>query len=191
MIEFKIISSPDKSQQATYQHLGRELTLGRTEGDMIVDDPAFGDLQIKIVIQQEKGATIENLNTSLEVRLNGKAIMGPMPLKEKDNITVSRTTINFSRLDLGPMSIPEPYEMPTFKERFTKGSKELIMLDVLEHLENATEETALPPPAAAGARPPLPPGASAGKPPIPPGGAPKPPLPPGSGAMPPPLPKKS
>lgn len=183
MIEFKIISSPDKSQQATYQHLGRELTLGRSEGDMIVDDPAFGPLQLKIVVVDGKNATIENLHSGLEVRLNGKAIMGTVALKEKDNVTVSRTTINFSRLDLGPLPAPEPYEHPLAKERFSTGSKELAMLQVLEHLEKTAAAPGGPPPAPAGAKPPLPPGAG-----------PKPPLPPGKGAAPsapPPLPKKS
>jgi len=180
LIEFKIISSPDKSQQATYQHLAQELTIGKTEGDMIVDDPAFGALQLKIVVQDGKNALIENLNGAVEVRLNGKAIGGPSPLKEKDNVTVSRTTINFSRLDLSPLPAPEPYTNPLAKDRFTAGSKEQAMLDVLDHLEKSGAEgaTSTPPPPA-GAKPPLPPSGAGGKPP---------PIP---GKVPPPIPKKS
>ena len=117
------------------------------------------------------------MNTSVEIRLNGKALLGPSPLKEKDNITVARTTINFSRLDLAPLPAPEPYEHPNIRERFTPGSKEKAISDVLLHLETTTPESGMP-------TPPLP-GASAGppKPPIP--GVKKPPLPPT-----PPLPKK-
>ena len=129
MIEFKIINCPDKSQQAAYQHLGKELTFGKTEGDMIVDDPAFGPLQLKVVVIDAKNATIENLNSGLEVRLNGKAIMGTVALKEKDNVTVARTTINFSRLDLGPLPAPAPYENPNLKERFAPGDRKSTRLN--------------------------------------------------------------
>jgi hypothetical protein len=188
MIEYKIISSPDKSQQATYQHLGKDLTFGKTDGDMLIDDPAFGDLQLKVSVQDAKNATIESLNSGVEVRLNGKAIVGATPLKEKDNVTVARTTINFSRLDLAPLPAPERYVHPQAKERFSPGSKEATMLEVLTHLEKTAAGPAGSPPipgAGGGAKPPLPPGAA--------GGPPKPPLPPGrAGAPPPPpLPKKS
>lgn len=176
MIEFKIITCPDKSQQATYQHLGTELTLGKAEGDMIVDDPAMAAAQLRVKVESG-GATLENLNLGVEVRLNGKAISSVVPLKEKDNLTVSRTTINFTRLDTGGLTAPEPYTHPNVKERFSAGSKEQIMLDVLAHLEKVTPDVGSPP--TPGVKPPLP------------GGAPKPPLPPGASAGPPPLPNAS
>lgn len=182
MIEFKIITCPDRSQQATYQHLGRELTFGKQDGDMIVDDPSFGAVQLKIVVENEKAASIENLHAETEVRLNGKPISGMVALKEKDNVTIARTTINFSRLDLAPLPTPEPYEHPNAKERFTNGSKEKTVLEVLEHLEKKAATTAPPPPLPGGAKKPPVPGASAGGPPLP-GAAKSPPLPP--------LPKKS
>ena len=177
MIEFKIIACPDKSQLASYQHMGKELTLGKTEGDMIVDDPAFGNLQIKIVLNDDKSATLENLNIGTDVRLNGKSISGVVPLKEKDNITVARTTINISKLDLSPPPTPQPYEHPNARERFTPGSKESTVLEVLDFLEkNYSTGGASPPipgtpgakPPVPGAKPPLPPGMPAAKPPVPP-----------------------
>src|SRR5436305_253687 len=142
MIEFKIINCPDKSQQATYKHLGKELTFGKTEGDMVIDDPAIGPLQLKISVNEAQSAMIENLFTDVEVRLNGKPIMGPSPLREKDNVTVARTTINFSRLDLAPMPEPARYEHPNAKERFSGTSKESVVLQVLEHLEKNVAATA-------------------------------------------------
>lgn len=185
MIEFKIITCPDKSQQATYQHLGQEMTIGKADGDMIVDDPALGALQLRVKVEGA-GATLENLNLPVEVRLNGKAISGVVPLKEKDNLTVSRTTINFTRLDTQGLDMPPAYENPMAKERFTPGSKEQVIIDVLTHLESVTPAAGMPP-TPGGAKPPLPGGA---KPPLPPGApAVKPPLPPGAGS-PPPLPKK-
>jgi hypothetical protein len=180
VIEFKIITCPDKSQQATYQHVGRELTLGRLEGDMLVDDPAFGPLQLKITVENDKTTIIENMNTATEVRLNGKPISGPMPLKEKDNVTIARTTINFARLDLAALPAPEPYVHPNAKERFSNGSKEKTVLEVLDYLEKAASTAAPPPPLPGGAKPPGPPlpGAGAAKaPPLPPGAKPPPPIP--------------
>lgn len=203
MIEFKIITCPDKSQQATYQHLGQELTFGKAEGDMVIDDPAMSPLQLRVKVEGG-GATLENLNLGVEVRLNGKAISGVVPLKEKDNLTVSRTTINFTRLDNAGLAIPEPFQHPNAKERFSPGSKEQVMLDVLAHLEKNTPAAGAPPPGPGGAKPPLPGGSASpplpggAKPPLPPGSASpplpgataKPPLPPGAGG-PPPLPKKN
>ncbi len=180
MIEFKIISCPDRSQQATYRHVSSELTLGRTTGDMIVDDPGFGDTQLRVRLEGPR-ATLENLHPQVEVRLNGKGISGVVPLKEKDNITVARTTINFSRLDLSPIPLPEAYEYP-HKEKVGPGTKERTLMDALQYLEGQA------PGAAVGARPPTP-GGMPPRPPLPPGaGMPKapPPLPPGL----PPLPKK-
>jgi hypothetical protein len=178
VIEFKIITCPDKSQQATYQHVGRELTFGKQEGDMLVDDPAFGAMQLKVTVESDKVATLENMNTATEVRLNGKPISGPMPLKEKDNVTIARTTINFSRIDLSSLPAPDPYDHPNAKERFSNGSKEKTVLEVLDHLEKAAATAAPPPPLPGGAKPPgpaLPGGAKA--PPLPPGAKPPPPIP--------------
>jgi hypothetical protein len=197
MIEFKIITCPDKSQQATYQHLGTELTIGKSEGDMVVDDPAMAGLQLRVKLEGEKNATLENLHLGVEVRLNGKAVSGVVPLKEKDNLTVSRTTINFSRLDSQPLQPPEPYQHPGARERLTPGSKEQTILDALEFLESKTPEPASASPQPS--KPPVPGGAQPPKPPLPAGsaGPPKPPLPPGMSAPPPlpgggpPLPKKS
>jgi hypothetical protein len=93
----------------------------------------------------------------VEVRLNGKAVSGVSPLKEKDNVTVARTTINFSRLDNGQLNPPDPYELPNFKERFIVGSKEWSVLEALKYLETAqtTSSPAKPPPPRS-AQPPLP-----------------------------------
>lgn len=155
MIEFKIITSPDKSQQAIYQHLGTELILGRDEGDMIIDDPALGPKQLRIKVKSDS-ATIENLNPSVEVRLNGKAISGESPLKEKDNLTMARTTINFSRIDTAPLVPPEPFENSLSKNRVVEGSKEKAILDVLGQLESQAKDIAIPAPPIPGGKPPPP-----------------------------------
>lgn len=162
MIEFKIIATPDKSQQSTYQHLGRELSFGLTEGDMLIDDPSLAPLQAKISLQGN-GYVLENLEPSVEIRLNGKPISGPTPLKDKDNLNMGRTTINFSRVDLTDFAVPAPYEHPQNINRLTPGSKEKAILEALEALEKSSGSG---------------PGAGAPKPPTPPGV--KPPLPPGA-----------
>lgn len=161
MIEFKIISSPDRSQQATYQHTGSSLTLGQSEGDMIIDDPAIAPLQLRIY-WEGTSFVLENLAEEIEVRLNGRPFQGPVPLKEKDNLIMGRTTLNFSRLDLKPLTPPEPFQYPHASTRFVEGSREKTLLDVLEHLENAelpSAPTVAPPPRPPGVKPPLPPGA--------------------------------
>lgn len=168
MIEFKIITAPDKSQQATYPHLGRELTIGSAEGDMIIDDPALSPRQLRVFFQGEQ-AMAENLNPDVEIRLNGKAISGATPIKVKDNLTMGRTTINFSQVDLSPYSPPEPYQHPQASTRVIPGSKEKALLDALAELAAAEPDTA---PASAAAPPPKP-GAVPPKPPKPP----TPPLP--------------
>jgi hypothetical protein len=168
MLEFKVITSPDKSQQATYQHTGKELILGKSEGDMIIDDPALSPRQLRIYFQGEQ-AYLENLNPDVDIRLNGKAISGATTIKEKDNLTVGRTTINITQADLRPYSPPEPYTHPQAAQRVVPGSKEKALLEVLEHLAATAGDTAP---------------ANAAPPPLP-GGAPKPPLPPK-----PPIPRK-
>ncbi len=170
MIEFKIISSPDRSQLATYQHMGSEITFGKSEGDMLIDDPSFGDLQLRVRLDGEKSATLENLNESVEIRLNGKPVKGVVPMKEKDNLTVARTTINFSRLDSLPLSPPERYEHPSAKERFAPGTKEHAIQEALAFLEQGSASSSPPPLSMGTAGPPPLPGAK--------GGPPKPPLPP-------------
>jgi predicted component of type VI protein secretion system len=171
MIEFKIIAAPDKSQQATYQHLGKELSFGQTEGDMILDDPALAPLQLRIF--WENGAFfLENVGGGVEVRLNGRPIEGRVPIKEKDNLNMGRVTLSFSRLDLDPPSPPPPFEHPQFSTRVTEGSKEKAILDALTTLEQK-EGTAPPgaPPLPGAPMPPLP----GAKPPLPPGAPPPPP----------------
>lgn len=168
MIEFKIINAPDKSQQSSYQHLGKELVVGSAEGDMIIDDPAISARQFRIFFQGEQ-AFLENLNPDIGLRLNGKPVEGATPLKEKDNLTLGKTTINFSRLDLGPMTPPERFEHPMASIKLAPGTKERAVLDALELLARESESESPPPPPKPSAMPPIP-------------GMPKPP--------PPPLPKK-
>jgi hypothetical protein len=172
MIEFKIISSPDRSQISSYQHFGAELTFGNLEGDMLIDDPGLAPLQLRVRLSGGQ-ITLENVDESVEVRLNGHAITSIMPLKEKDNISVGKTSIQFIRLDLEPAIPPEPMEYRNAAGRFTPNSKEQALLDGLGFLERSS-------------------GSSSGTPRT--TGMPKPPVPPVPGRMPPippPLPKKS
>lgn len=158
MIEFKLITTPDRSQQATYTHAGRELKLGRSEGDMLIDDPQLDALQARIY---HDGATfvVENLGAG-EVKVNGRPAQGPTPVKEKDNIILGRTTINLSRLDLNPPAPPPPFEHPQARTRLAEGTREKTLQDALALLA-AREE-----------------GPARGAPPPAPGGMPKPPIPP-------------
>lgn len=171
MIEFKILATVDKGQQASYSHHESEISFGSAEADMVIDDPAIGETQFR-VFQEGGQFFVENLNEELELRLNGKPISGKAPLKAKDSVVAGKTTIQFSRLDLGPPQPPERYEHPMAAQRFSKDSKEKAVLDVLEFLAGQSGSPAGPPPLPGEApRPPLP------------GGAPKSP-------MPPPLPKR-
>jgi hypothetical protein len=173
MIEFKILTTPDKSQQATYQHVGKEIVFGRSEGDMIIDDPAFQPAQLRVRLDDEGHATLEALAPNPEARINGKTFSGPAPLKEKDNVTVGRTTLNFSRLDLEPLTPPEEFEHPLANVRMVAGSKEKAILDALEFLAEQTPDGVV------------------GGQNAPESGAPSGPKPPLPGAvMPPPLPKR-
>lgn len=176
MIEFKILSSPDRSQIASYQHLGAELTLGKSEGDMLVDDPQISALQIRVRLMGGQ-AVLQNADPAVEIRLNGRPVDGEIPIKEKDNISMGKTSIQFTRLDLEPPSPPPPVEYRNAAGRFTPESKEQAMLDALQFLERQSEDqriaSSAPPPPMRG-QPPLPPGAPRVKPPLPPG---MPPLP--------------
>jgi hypothetical protein len=165
MIEFKITTCTDKSQQATYQHVGTLLTIGRTEGDMLVDDPGFGPAQLRIRLENG-AATVENLNQAVNLRLNGKPTSGIVPLKEKDNLAVARTSFHFTKVNSSPLSVPERYENPACRDRFSAGTKESALMDALAFLENAAK--AAPPPAPATPKPPPLPGATPPKPPLPP-----------------------
>lgn len=156
MIEFRILTSPDKSQQSTYRHPGKELTMGSSEADMVVDDPALSAAQIRI-FWHGNGFFLENLDPQVEVRLNGKVINDASPVKERDNINMGRTTVNVLTLNPNPLQPPPAFEHPQAAARFVDGSKEKAVLDVLETLARAEG-------AAAGPKPPPPP---PGMPPIP------------------------
>ena len=171
MIEFKILSTVDKTQIGNYQHTGSELSIGQTEGDMLVDDPQLSPLQLKISFPDGQVAQLENLGSSVEVRVNGKAIGESAPLKEKDTVVVGRTTIQFSQLNTRPATIPPTFEHPQATNRFTPGSKEQAVLDSLSTLEKMAGGGSAP---SAMPSPPRPPGM---------------PAPAGASKMPPPLPK--
>lgn len=164
MIEFKIIATTDRSQQATYQHIGRELSFGKSEGDMIIDDPQLSPLQVRIR-HDGNAFVLENVGEG-EVKLNGRLVQGPTPIKERDTLLIGRTTINFFRMDLNPPLIPEPYQPPHITTRFAEGTKEKAILDALEFLTKKEEATRAPAPPPAPGKPPLPPGVS--PPPVPP-----------------------
>jgi hypothetical protein len=163
MIEFKVIATPDKSQQSAYQHAGTQLTIGSLEGDMIIDDPNILGLQIRVRFEGQQ-AVLENLGPDVEVRLNGRAINGPTPIKERDSVSMGRTTMSFTRLDLSLPTPPPPYEHPHAEMRFAPDTKEsaiLAALDVLiqqaDGARPAGPRTGATPPLPGAARPPLPP----------------------------------
>jgi len=154
MIDFKIITTPERSQQASYSHAGRELKLGRLQGDMLLDDPTLAPLQVRI-FHDGTSFAVENLGTG-DVKLNGRSVQGPTPLKVRDNLALGRTTINFIRLDLNPLEPPAPFESPAARFRFAEGSREKAVLDGLEALSRQVSPApAATPPAPK--KPPLPP----------------------------------
>lgn len=163
MIEFKIISTPDKSQQSTYQHGGLELVFGQLEGDMLIDDPALAARQARI-FWAGNNYLIENLDDSVDIRINGKSVQEPSPLKERDNLSMGKTTINFSKLNRNPLTPPDPYVHPQAESRFAAGTKEAAVLEALEILEkqagggsSSPPGLPKPPPLPGGKMPPLPP----------------------------------
>jgi pSer/pThr/pTyr-binding forkhead associated (FHA) protein len=155
MIEFRILTCPDKSQQSTYRHPGRELTMGSSEADMVVDDPALSAAQLRI-FWHGNGFFLENLDPQVEVRLNGKPLGDASPVKERDNINMGRTTVNILSLNTNPLQPPPAFEHPQAAARFVEGSKEKAVLDALDLLGKAEG-------GASGPKPPTPPG----MPPIP------------------------
>lgn len=178
MIEFKILNTPDKTQVSTYQHLGRELTIGRSEGDMIVDDPLLAPRQVRVVFDGPQ-ALVDNLGPEVEVRLNGQPLTQVSLLKERDTLVMGKTTLMFMKLDLHPPVAPPPFEHPQAATRFTPESKEQTLLDALAWLESNTEETAsaAPPAVPGGPKPPIPGSTKLIPTPPRPGGAPMPPVP--------------
>lgn len=156
MIEFRILTSPDKSQQSTYRHPGKELTIGGSEADMVIDDPALSAAQLRI-FWHGNGFFLENLDPQVEVRLNGKPLGDASPVKERDNINVGRTTVNILTLNTSPLQPPPAFDHPQAAARFAQGSKEKALLDALDILGKAE----------GGAGTPKPPPAPPGMPPIP------------------------
>lgn len=158
MIEFKIISTPEKSQQSTYQHGGLEMVFGQTEGDMLIDDPALSARQARIY-WAGSNYMIENLDESVDIRINGKSVTEPAPIKERDNLSMGKTTVNFVKLNRSGLTPPEPYEHPQAASRFAPGNKEAAILEALEILEKQEGGGGMPkpPPLPGGKMPPLPP----------------------------------
>ncbi|MGE3262583.1 MAG: FHA domain-containing protein [Bacteriovoracia bacterium] len=180
MIEFKIISTVDRSQIGNYQHLGAELTIGSADGEMLIDDPQIAALQLRVRVAGGQ-PTLENLEPGVEARLNGRPFEGTVPLKEKDNVSVGKTSIQILRLDLSTIAAPEPIDHRNALTRFASDTKEKAILDGLEYLERQAGESQSGTPS-----PPVPGAPRPAIPPLP--GRKPPPLP---GGMPPPLPKKT
>ena len=164
-MEFKIIACPDKSQQSTYRHAGMQLTIGSSNADMVIDDPNLSATQVRIFFQG--GFLLENLDPQVEVRLNGKLVEDRIPVKERDNITMGRSTVNFILLNQKPFSPPEPYQHPQAAARFVPGNKEKAVLDALEFLAAQEMGIAAKPSSPPAVKPPLPGGAGGAMPPLP------------------------
>ncbi|MCO5142780.1 MAG: hypothetical protein M9962_06795 [Oligoflexia bacterium] len=170
MIEFKIIATSDRSQQATYIHPGASLTFGSQDAEMVIDDPDLASVQFRVFAQGGQ-SFVENLVPEIELRVNGRAIDGPSPLKAKDNLSVARTTINFSKINELPPSPPPPFEHPQAEHRFAPETKESAILDVLDFLAKEHSGGSVkkpPPPLPSASTPPPLPGAAKNMPPVPP-----------------------
>jgi pSer/pThr/pTyr-binding forkhead associated (FHA) protein len=156
MIEFKIIASPDRTQQAAYAHAGREIRFGRSDGDMFIDDPLIASLQARL-FYEGTGFFVENLGEG-EIKLNGKPVARPTAIKEKDNLVMGRTTINITRLDTAAAPpLPARFENPAASARFTEGTREKAVLDALDYLAKAEAGLSAGAPKGAPPRPPVPP----------------------------------
>ncbi len=161
MIEFKIIQTPDKGQIAAYTHPHNELVVGSASGDMIIDDPNLGEQQIQ-VRPEGAGFVIENLNPDVEVRVSGRTVVDPAPIKSNDTVNMGKTTIHFLHLSQEAASPPSPFQNPQFEARVVEGSKEKAILDALDFLKGGATG------ATGATKPPMPPRAGGGKPPLPP-----------------------
>lgn len=157
MIEFKIMQCPERSQVGNYQHATNEITFGASEGDMIIDDPDIAERQTRIFLSGNS-FLVENLDPTVEIKLNGRPLTEKSPIKTRDSLTIGRTTIQMSFLDPAPPKLPEPFTHPQADARFTEGSKESAMITVLKHLSEesgpAKPPSSLPPPLPGASNPP-------------------------------------
>ena len=64
------------------------MSVGREDADFVVDDPKISSVQIQIGFAKGK-FTISNLNSKIEVTLNGKKVKAkPLPIKQNDNLSM-------------------------------------------------------------------------------------------------------
>lgn len=136
MFEFKILQCPDRSQNGTYEHMGDELVIGSSEGEMIIDDPQLGPSQLKLYF--EGGSPyVENLFPDCQVKLNQNIIPpGRHSLKARDSIHMGKTIINFIKIKPGPLEPQKITDEDKTKgiEAFKEGSPERAIYTALDFL---------------------------------------------------------
>lgn len=162
MLEFKITQCPEKLQLGHYQHFDAEITFGRSEGDMLIDDPNMADCQAKIYFEGNQ-AKVQNLDQTADIRVNVTAVHPGQSasIKPKDNITMGKTVLQLITVNVLPPTPPAEYVHHNHAARFAEGNKEHAIFKVLEILEAqeraSMDKTAKPPMPAVPSMPPMPP----------------------------------
>lgn len=158
MFEFKILQSPERTQHGNYEHIGDELVIGSSEGDMIIDDPQLGPSQLKLYFQGDQ-AYLQNLYPDCDIKLNQLVLdEDAAPIKPRDNIQVGKTVISLIKLKPGPLDPPQLEVDEKAVDKFPEASREWAILKALEALAQGINADSPVPP-----KPPMPP--TAGSPP--------------------------
>ena len=136
MIRFKITTCPSAAQIREYTHDENRIVFGLADGDMIIDDPSFGNRQAQIFFEKSD-AKLESLSPQCMVQINGQKIAPgkPHPVKAKDILLIGQTTIVLIDLQERSQELPPvPWENTAVKSRMEPHSNEYAILTVLGQL---------------------------------------------------------
>jgi len=131
MIKFEITDSPDRDIVGIHTTFKSVFYLGRTEGDLLVEDK-IAPSQLKLEVT-ESGLSCTNIDNSPEVLLNSKRLLNVASIKIGDEIKMGLTLITIKDIEISCVPSKREIIQKNLNYKIDRDEQLKKIVDTLEH----------------------------------------------------------
>jgi len=129
MMDFQIFTCPDDAAIGRVLAGWNSITIGRSEGDLILQDQSLLPSHMKMWVTEMDELMVAPSSMGASIAVGGKRISEPTEVEEGSTIQLENTTLQVMKFEYTP-----PPGSKRAKNAFKEGSNEKRILEIIEEI---------------------------------------------------------